>query len=176
MAGSSPKRFPTTVAHDKSKHLSDGGEVYIWDIKAQECIHRFVDDGCIKGTAIAVSKSGRYLASGSDSGVVNIYDRTKIMHQSIPKPEKVVLNLATPITGLRFNPTSELLALCSEMKENAVKMVHLPSMSIYQNFPSLNFNLKRPNCMDFSLNGGFFSLGNNKGAANLFRLKSFSSY
>ena len=26
-----------------------GGEVYIWDIKNQECVHKFVDDGCVKG-------------------------------------------------------------------------------------------------------------------------------
>ena len=27
----------------------NSGEVYIWDLKAQECVHKFVDDGCIKG-------------------------------------------------------------------------------------------------------------------------------
>ena len=26
-----------------------GGEVYIWDIKNQECVHKFIDDGCVKG-------------------------------------------------------------------------------------------------------------------------------
>ena len=29
-----------------------GGEVYIWDLKAQECIHKFVDDGCVKGNVL----------------------------------------------------------------------------------------------------------------------------
>ena len=36
-----------------------GGEVYIWDLKAQQCVHKFVDDGCNKGTALAVSRNNR---------------------------------------------------------------------------------------------------------------------
>ncbi len=55
------------------KTILVGGEVYIWDLKAQDCLHRFFDDGCIRGTAIDVSRNNRYLATGSDSGVVNIY-------------------------------------------------------------------------------------------------------
>jgi WD40 repeat protein len=47
--------------------------VYIWDLKAQDCLHRFYDDGCIRGTAIDISNNNRYLATGSDSGVVNVY-------------------------------------------------------------------------------------------------------
>ncbi len=50
-----------------------GGEVYIWDLKTQDCLHRFHDDGCIRGTAIDISRNNRYLATGSDSGVVNVY-------------------------------------------------------------------------------------------------------
>jgi len=155
-----------------------GGEIYIWDLKAQDCLQRFVDDGSIRGTSIAVSKNNRYLAAGSDSGVVNIYNRNALTSttQANPKPEKVVLNLTTAASNVKFNPTSEILAMGSELKENAVKMVHLPSMTVYQNFPSLNYNIKRPNCIDFSLSGGYMSIGNNRGAANLYRLKHFGNF
>ena len=34
----------------------NGGEVYIWDLKAQECVHKFVDDGCIKGEIVFLQK------------------------------------------------------------------------------------------------------------------------
>ena len=153
-----------------------GGEVYIWDIRNQECVHRFVDDGCIKGTAIAVSRNNRYLATGSNSGVVNIYKRTDFWTNPNPTPEKIVLNLTTTVTSLKFNPTTEILAMGSEVKDNAVKMLHLPSMTVFSNFPSFNYNFKRPNCMDFSLNGGYFSIGNNKGAANLYKLKHYTGY
>ena len=146
-----------------------GGEVYVWDIRNQDCIHRFWDDGCVQGTAIAVSRNNRYLATGSSSGIVNIYNRRELFKNTKPIPEKVVSNLTTSISKIKFNPTSEILALTSELKENAIKMLHLPSMSVFQNFPPMKHNLMRPNCIDFSTNGGYFSVGNNRGAANLFR-------
>ena len=109
------------------------------------------------------------MSCGSDSGVVNVYKRKTCWENHNPNPEKIVLNLTTTITDLKFNPSSEILALASEVKENAVKLLHIPSMTVFSNFPSFNFNVKRPNCMDFSLNGGYFSIGNNRGAANLYR-------
>ena len=147
-----------------------GGEVYLWDVRSsRSCVHRFTDEGCLRGTALAVSPDNRYLATGSDSGVVNIYTREDIMTSANPKPIKAVLNLTTEIGKLKFNPSSEMLAMSSEVKENAIKLVYIPSKTVFQNFPSFNFNLKRVNCLDFSLNGGYFSVGNNRGAANLYR-------
>ena len=153
-----------------------GGEVYIWDLKNQECVHKFIDDGCIKGTSISVSRNNRYIACGSDSGVVNVYQRKDCWTKHNPNPEKIVLNLTTSVTSTKFNPTSEILAMASEVKDNAVKLLHLPSMTVFKNFPSWNYNFKRPNCIDFSLNGGYLSVGNNRGAANLFRMKHYGNY
>jgi hypothetical protein len=73
------------------------------------------------------------------------------------------------VASVKFNPTSEILSMTSEAADNAVKMLHLPSMSVFSNFPGFNVNLKRINCVDFSVNGGYYSVGNNRGAANLFR-------
>ncbi|XP_059079896.1 U3 small nucleolar RNA-associated protein 18 homolog [Tigriopus californicus] len=151
------------------------GEVYIWDIGARDCVHRFYDDGCIEGTALAVSPDSRFLATGSTSGVVNVYSKDKL-HLSRPKPDKILLNLTTSINEVRFNPTSEILAARSMFKENGVKLLHVPSMTTFENFPSWNFNFKRPNSFGFSLNGGYFSIGNNHGAANLYRLKHYQNY
>ena len=47
---------------------------------------------------------------------------------------------------------------------------------VFNNFPPFGFNLKRANCLDFSLNGGYMAIGNNFGAANLFRLKHFGNF
>ena len=146
-----------------------GGEVYVWDIRAQDCLHRFWDEGCVQGTAISVSRNNRYVATGSSSGIVNIYNRSELLKGTKPTPEKVISNLTTTISNLKFSPTSEMLAFSSEYKDNAVKLMHLPSMTVFQNFPPMKHNLMRPNCMDFSTNGGYFSVGNNRGAANLFR-------
>lgn len=153
-----------------------GGQVYIWDLKAQECIHKFVDDGCITGTALAVSSNNRFLATGSKSGVVNVYQRSHLWNSTNPKPEKIVMNLTTAVSEIKFNPSSEILAMASDVKDNAVKLLHLPSMTVFSNFPSFNHNFHRANCMDFSLNGGYFSIGNNRGAANLYKFKHYGTY
>lgn len=48
--------------------------------------------------------------------------------------------------------------------------VHVPSLSVFSNFPVTNKKLiYRTGCMDFSPHSGFFSLANNKGHAPLYR-------
>lgn len=83
--------------------------MYVWDMSARECVHVFVDEGCIHGTTITVSPDNQYIACGSDSGVVNLYRGTEcLLHASstsTPKPVKVVMNLATRIDSLCINPT-----------------------------------------------------------------------
>jgi len=55
--------------------IADGGEIYLWDLRqSRSCLRRFIDEGCVKGTSLAVSPDGARLAAGSDSGVVNLYD------------------------------------------------------------------------------------------------------
>ena len=58
----------------------------MWDIGARDCVRRFVDDGCIRGTSIAVSANNRFLATGSDSGVVNLYDRRAVSYTHLTLP------------------------------------------------------------------------------------------
>jgi len=152
-----------------------GGEVYIWDLRTFMASHKFTDDGCLSGTAIALSQ--QHLATGSSSGVVNIYRLSSVSQSGSmrPSPEKILLNLTTEVEVLSFHPSGELLAMASTAKESQVKLLHLPSMSVFSNFPA-NFNLHRVNCAAFSPGGGYLSLGNNKGAAHLYRLHHYVSY
>jgi U3 small nucleolar RNA-associated protein 18 len=57
-------------------------------MNAKVCVHKFVDDGCIKGTSIAISPTQQYLACGSSSGVVNLYNTSQLENNSLPKPDK----------------------------------------------------------------------------------------
>uniref|UniRef100_A0A0K2THK7 U3 small nucleolar RNA-associated protein 18 homolog n=1 Tax=Lepeophtheirus salmonis TaxID=72036 RepID=A0A0K2THK7_LEPSM len=154
----------------------DGGEVYIWDIRARDCSHRFKDDGALQGTSLALSGNNRLLATGSDSGIINIYERSDVLSSYNPKPIKVVKNLTTKITSLKFSPSSEILAGSSVLKDNAIKLIHTPSLTVFDNFPSPNHNYRRVDTMDFSLNGGYFSFGNNRGTAYLYRLQHYDSF
>lgn len=155
----------------------DDSDVYIWDMKTRDCIHRFIDDGCTKGTSIAVSHDNNFLACGSKSGVVNIYEPSVCLKSRSPKPLKALLNLTTTCTNLVFNSTGEVLAMSSNSAERAVKLVHVPSQTVFSNFPDrLDSKLRIPMCMDFSRNSGYFTLGTNKGLALLYRVKHYSNY
>ena len=77
--------------------------MYVWDVRQRKCRHVFVDEGCIHSTALAMSPDGRYVACGSDSGVVNMYDTATCFEAAEPKPIKAVMNLTTSIGDLTFN-------------------------------------------------------------------------
>ncbi|XP_017309879.1 U3 small nucleolar RNA-associated protein 18 homolog [Ictalurus punctatus] len=157
---------------------SEEGEVYIWDVRSSKCVNRFADDGCVTATSLAVSKDDRYLACGSQSGVVNIYSQKEcVMNSSSPKPLKCVMNLLTAATSLRFNHTSEILAIGSRAEDEANRLVHLPSFSVFSNFPLFRKKtIYRPHCIDFSPHSGFYSIANNKGQALLFRLLHYKDF
>ncbi|XP_038161620.1 U3 small nucleolar RNA-associated protein 18 homolog [Cyprinodon tularosa] len=166
-------------SHDGSKVFvnSEDGEVYVWDARSSRCINRFTDDGCVKGTSIAASPDGRYLACGSEAGVVNIYSQEACLSSSNPAPLRAVMNLLTSATALSFNPTSEILAIASRAEDEAVRLVHLPSLSVFSNFPVAKRKIVyRASCLDFSPHSGFFSLANNKGHAPLFRLLHYKDF
>ena len=88
---------------------------------------------------------------------------------------KSIMNLTTAITDLKFNPTSQILAVCSKWKKNALKLIHIPSYTVFQNFPGVAAGvLKYPFCLDFSYSSEFFACGNDEGKAHLFHLSHFS--
>ncbi|XP_012280583.1 U3 small nucleolar RNA-associated protein 18 homolog isoform X2 [Orussus abietinus] len=154
----------------------DGGVIYSWDMTSRRCINHAIDEGCLCGSAIAISPSGQIVATGSKQGVVNFYDLKDLTQKQVPTPLKVILNLVTPITSLRFNSTSEILAMASDDEDNAVRLVHLPSFTVFSNFPTFQTKLHKTTAMDFSPNSGFFSIANNNGIAYLYRLKHYENY
>ncbi|KAM6376719.1 U3 small nucleolar RNA-associated protein 18 homolog [Pluvialis apricaria] len=164
---------------DSSKiySYSKEGEVFIWDVRSRKCLHKFEDEGSLEGKCIAVSKNNQYVACGSASGVVNLYTTDACLKENHPKPVKAIMNLVTSATCVTFNPTTEILAVASCEADEAVKLVHIPSYTVFSNFPV--FRRKQiylAQSMDFSPRSGFFSVANNKGKALLFRLKHYSDF
>uniref|UniRef100_A0A2D4G2G2 U3 small nucleolar RNA-associated protein 18 homolog n=2 Tax=Micrurus TaxID=8634 RepID=A0A2D4G2G2_MICCO len=156
---------------------SDEGQVFIWDVKSRRCLNKFTDEGCLHGTSIAVSKNSQYIACGSNSGVVNVYAHDDCIRETSPKPLKAIMNLVTPATSLAFNPTTEILAMASNISDDALKLVHIPSFTVFSNFPVFRRKLLYlAYCMDFSPRSGYFSIANNKGKALLYRLKHYSDF
>ncbi|XP_021560185.1 U3 small nucleolar RNA-associated protein 18 homolog [Neomonachus schauinslandi] len=169
----------STFSSDSKKvYASSGdGEVYVWDVNSRKCLNRFVDEGSLYGLSIATSRNGQYVACGSNCGVVNIYSQDSCLQETNPKPIKAIMNLVTGVTSLTFNPTTEILAIASEEMKEAVRLVHLPSCTVFSNFPVIKKKtISLVHTMDFSPRSGYFALGNEKGKALLYRLHHYSDF
>lgn len=179
---SSDSRYLFAFGDDKDVNVFDMND------RGHRCLYKFTDYGCLSGTSLAVSNNNQFIATGCKSGVVNIYNLNETLNQTNrhPKPLKSFMNLTTPCTSLKFNSTSEILAACSSYAENACKLIHVGSLSVFSNFPQKNLNdplglsssadIRIPQCIDFSMNSGYFTIGNHKGNALLYRLKHYGSF
>ncbi|KXZ44424.1 hypothetical protein GPECTOR_67g264 [Gonium pectorale] len=132
-------------------------------------------------SSLAVSSDGRYLATGSRSGTVNVYLRTDFDAASVREkggacsvtPAREVTSLTTDTDTLSFSPDSQILAIGSRMKRDALRLLHLPSMTAFTNWPTSRSPLGYVHALDFSPNCGFFAVGNAKGRTLLYRLHHY---
>jgi len=161
-------------ADDGQQLLSSGGDgqVYHWDLRTRACFHKGVDEGCMNGTALCTSPNGKLFAAGSDSGIVNIYNREEFLGGK-RKPIKTIENLTTKVDFLKFNNDAQILAISSSMKKNSLKLIHVPSFTVFSNWPPLNKSLHYPRCLDFSPGGGFMAMGNAGGKVLLYKLHHY---
>ncbi|TMW55916.1 hypothetical protein Poli38472_008564 [Pythium oligandrum] len=153
--------------------LSTGsdGEVYKWDMRTRKCVFVHSDEGSLGNFSIAASS--KYYATGSTSGVVNVYDNDGVtVHR---KPRKALMQLTTQVDGLKFNPDGQILAMSSRDTRDALKMVHVPTMTVFANWPSSKTPLHYVSAMDFSPNSGYFAVGNARGRVLLYRLTHYGS-
>ncbi|XP_016968361.1 U3 small nucleolar RNA-associated protein 18 homolog [Drosophila biarmipes] len=153
-----------------------GSDVNVLSLRQNLTEHRFLDDGCIHGQSIQLSPNQRLLATGSQEGVVNIYDYESVFSSTAPQPEKRFMNLRTSITDLQFNHSSELLAMCSAEAPNAVKMAHFPSATVFSNFPEQHLKVGHVDTIAFSPHSSFLALATKNKRVPLYRLKYFKGY
>jgi len=159
----------------------DKGEIYIWDMKNySRCLYRHQDHGCIHSTAIAAVD--KYYACGSGSGVVNLYENH--VYKNINRnsntntgmlPSKSIMSLTTRTDVLRFNHDESLLAISSQMKKDSLKIFHVPTKTVYSNWPTAQTPLHYVTSIDFSANSGMLAVGNDRGKVLLYRLKHYHS-
>ncbi|KPI91304.1 hypothetical protein RR46_14808 [Papilio xuthus] len=150
------------------------GEITVWDMSTFKALSKFHDQGCVTASRIETSACGRLLATGSGEGIVNVYEMSNLT-SLYPMPLKTIPHLKTKITSIKFNGTSEILAISSGYYPNAIKILQLPSYHVFYNFPS-NLNLYQVQNVSFSPNTGYMGISNNKGRAFLYRLKHYKNY
>ncbi|KAK4603643.1 hypothetical protein RGQ29_012236 [Quercus rubra] len=162
-------------AEDGQQLLSSGGDcqVYHWGLRTRACFGKAVDAGCVNSTSLSTSPNGKLFAAGSDSGIVNVYNREEFLGGK-RKPMNTIENLTTKVDFLKFNNDAQILAISSSMKKNSLKLIHVPSFTVFSNWPPLKKSLQYPLCLDFSPGGSFMAMGNAGGKVLLYKLHHYN--
>lgn len=190
--------------------VGKNGEVSENNIAERRVVGRWMDEGAVGTTTIALggrikdakSETGtdafgndRWIAIGSTSGIVNVYDRRTIMAHFVattkarpekslkgnlvvdadvyrPKPLRVFDHLTTPVSHLVFDPAhGQMLVMASRWKKNALRLVHLPSCTVYRNWPTEKTPLGRISAVAVSQDGAYLAVGNEKGQVRLWQVR-----
>ena len=97
------------------------GILYNWDMRTRRCMGQMVDCGNKDSASLSLSRDGRYLATGSASGVVNVYRQDQcwgapaggtkagIQRPTTPAPLREVMNLTTTVDTMSFSPDGQIL-------------------------------------------------------------------
>ena len=166
----------------------------------RRCISKFSDVGSLSVTALALSHDGRQLASGSNSGMVNIYDGSKLNSfarhsNNIRQPrsfadgekfntdqariqrDRTLKQLVTSVETLKFNHDDQILAMTSSQKKDqgGFKLIHATSGTAFSNWPTAKTPLGYVHTVDFSPRGGMLAVGGDKGSVLLMQIKAFSN-
>lgn len=164
--------------------LGKGGEAVEWDGREKKVVARWIDEGAVGTTIIALGGRGlgsgslggdRWLAVGSSSGIVNVYDRAKWLSADVipprPKPTRAFDQLTTPTSHLQFSPDGQLLCLASRWKRDALRLVHLPSCTVYKNWPSSSTPLGRITAIGWGPGSETFAVANEQGKLRLWEIR-----
>lgn len=114
---------------------------------------------------------GKWLAIGTNTGVVNLYDRLRASTSF--KPFKVIDNLVTTILTLTFSSDGQLLVIASRGKRDALRVVQLPTGTVYSNWPTSGTPLGKVLSVAFTPNNQMMAVGNDQGRVTLWRLNHY---
>lgn len=145
--------------------------LYRWDIGTCRCISRFSNNEATATASMAFSNG--ILAAGSESGVVNLYSASHT--GSDIRPIRSLMNLHTSVDSLQFNHDGQLLAMASRFARNSLRLLHVPSRTVFANWPTSKTPLKYVFDVDFSPSSRYMTVGNDSGACLLYRLRGFSN-
>ncbi|KAK4136356.1 WD40 repeat-like protein [Trichocladium antarcticum] len=179
------------------------GQVTEWSMASRRTVGMWRDEGSIGGTVLALGgRNGpaelggdRWVAVGSTSGVLNVYDRNELVARpqkkkteqleqgpgtatgtvevrKLPEPARRFEHLTTAISVATFSPDGQLLAFGSIHKKDAMRLVHLPTCTVYRNWPTEQTPLGRITAVAFSAGSDVLAVGNDVGKVRLWEIRS----
>lgn len=168
--------------------LGKDGQVGEYSMETRSFIGLWIDEGCVGGIVLAlgghqgpaVLGEDRWVAVGSNSGITNIYDRNELVIpqkdevtiQERPTPTRCFEQLVTPITHIAFSPDGQLMAFGSQHKKDALRLVHLPTCTVYRNWPTEQTPLGRISAVAFGRKSDLLAVGNDTGKIRLWEIRS----
>lgn len=176
--------------------LSTEGRVHVWDLRQRACPVTAYDPGLFGAKGLETASSPLVpstWAIGSGSGVVSMYGGTDADATSSATldalldtpveapvtddvrlaPRRALGNLTTAITTMRFSHDAQLLAIASRNKKDALRMVHVPTLQTYANWPTAGTPLGHVTTLDFSSESQYLAIGNSRGRVLLYALRSY---
>lgn len=168
--------------------VGKGGEVGEWSMESRSFVGRWVDEGSIGATVVALGGhhgpkllgGDRWVVIGSQSGVVNIYNRRAFVTEAgdevkipaRPEPTRRFMQLTTATSNVAFSPDGQLLVISSQWKKDALRIVHLPSCTVYRNWPTSSTPLGRITAVAFSSGSDMLAVANEAGKIRLWEIRS----
>lgn len=143
----------------------DRGYVYIWDLRKRAVIEKFKDFG--SQTTTAITTIGDFLLTGSKAGYVNMY-QSPFNQKS--EPIKRFENITTTITSLKASPDGTKVVFGSKWKKNSLKIANLQQKQVYRNWPNMKTVLGMITQTEFSIDGNYLVVGNEKGRIVVYKL------
>ncbi|TVY33150.1 putative U3 small nucleolar RNA-associated protein [Lachnellula occidentalis] len=166
--------------------VGKGGEVGEWSVESRSYIARWIDDGYGPTVITLGGKHGpsslggdRWVVIGSQSGIVNIYDRKtfttpkgELTFPERPEPKRSFDQFTKPISNLEISPDGQLLAFSTKWKADGLRLAHLPSCTVYKNWPTGNTPLGRITAVAFGRGSDLLAVGNEGGNVRLFDIRA----
>ncbi|EEH59839.1 U3 small nucleolar rna-associated protein 18 [Micromonas pusilla CCMP1545] len=176
------------------------GHIYLWDLRNQgRCVEQYAAEDGLAVTSLSCSPTGKQIFAGGISGALNIYGddglgtppkQTSVIFSETHLPQfaaqepmttdiqvatkrdpiRSILNLTTEVDNLSFSNDAQLLAFSSRLDRDALRLLHVPTRTIFSNWPSSKTPLHYVWSTCFSPAGDYFAVGNARGRALLFRI------
>ena len=114
--------------------VGKGGEAVEYSLQERRVVARWIDEGAVGTTVVALGGqrkadtglgSDRWAVIGSQSGIVNVYDRNAWTVETMPErpaPTRALGQLTTPVSCVEVSPDGQMLVMASRWKRDALRL------------------------------------------------------